>query len=167
MKYVKSSFLIAIILFFISSCAEEENVIITNNYIINPNWDKVDNSLLLERMIVKDGETINISNLDPSELFEKLKTDTSFAFTANVHHNGVDYSKRKIYFNKENGFKWRKRPDLDPSRNFTLTTLGKLEQNTWYFLGGLSKIKTLYYIYIDSSNKLHQFRVPAVHWTNI
>jgi len=149
------------------SCSKKEKVTITKDFIINPNWNKNSNSIQIERKFLKDGKEINLSSVSPNELLQKLETDTSFAFTANVKENGVNYSIRKVYFNEDNGFKWRKRPDLDQSRDLTFTTIGKLKKETWYFLGGLSKNNTLYYIYIDSSNRLHQHKVSAVHWTNI
>jgi len=155
------------ILLFALSCANEKEVTITKDYVINPNWDKVSNSITLERMCLKNCSSIDYLNAEPSELINKLETDTNFAYSANVKFNGVEYSQRKVFFNKENGFVWRKRPDLDPSRNLTFSTLGELEKETWYFLGGLSNIRTLYYLYTDSDGKLHKYKVSAVHWTNI
>lgn len=49
----------------------------------------------------------------------------------------------------------------------TKKVLGALKPETWYLLGGLSKVNTLYYIYIDSTGVLHTIRVPASDWTNI
>ncbi len=155
------------ILLFALSCANEKEVTITKDYVINPNWDKISNSISLERMYLKNGSSIDYLNAEPSEFVNKLETDTSFAYSANVKFNGVEYSQRKVFFNKENGFVWRKRPDLDPSQNLTFSTLGELDKETWYFLGGMSNIRTLYYLYIDSAGKLHKYKVSAVHWTNI
>lgn len=148
------------------SCKEKE-VTITKDYVINPNWDERDNSFRVFRMNLKDSsDNINLKNVTPTELLKNLTEDTSFSYVANVKYNGEKYSERKVYFNKDNGFVWRKPPNLDPSRNLEYETIGELQQETWYFLGGLSNTHTLYYVYIDSLDSLNSFRIPASSWTN-
>lgn len=145
----------------------EDKVTITKEYVINPSWDKISNSFTITKMKIKDsGESLELNNVSSQQLLWKLVEDTSFSFTSNVKFNGEGYVKRKVYFNKYNGFVWRKPPDIDPSRNITFETIGDLKQNTWYFLGGLGKEKTLHYIYLDSADSLHIYRVDASAWTN-
>ena len=138
-----------------SACIRWKNkeVIITKDYVINSNWDKTDNSFSVYRMKLKDSsKTIDLKNPTEPELYHGLMKDTSFSCTGFVEHNGVDYAKRKVYFDRDNGFVWRKPPDIDPSRSTTFETIGELQPETWYLLAGLSKVRTLYYIYLDSSD---------------
>lgn len=142
---------------------KEAKVTITKDYVVNPNWDEVDNSFAVHRMKPKDSSrTITLKHPADTELYHGLIADTSFSFTANVEYNGEDYAKRKIYFNRDNGFVWRKPPDIDPSRNETFSAIGELEQNTWYLLAGLSQFKTLYYVYLDTSDSLYVFKVSGM-----
>jgi len=156
--------IIVIVLFVCTiSCTNFKTVTITKDYVINPNWDKVDNYFEVYRMKLKDSSQI-IDLKDPSEpeLYHGLIEDTSFSFVTNVKYNGEDYAKRKVYFNRYNGFVWRKPSDIDPSRNITFKTIGKLQQETWYLLAGLSQFKTLYYVYLDTSDSLHVFKVSTM-----
>ena len=156
---------IVFLLLITTGCRKEKTVTITKDYVINPNWDKIDNSFVLYRMKLKDStKTIDLKDPSEPELYHGLIEDSSFSFTANVEYNGEDYAKRKVYFNRYNGFVWRKPPDIDPSRNITFKTIGDLQQETWYLLAGLSQFKTLYYIYLDTSDSLHVFKVS--HMTN-
>lgn len=169
MRICKTYFtaLIVSILLTCVRCKEKE-VTITKDYVINPYWDKIDNSFTVAKMRLKDtsNNIIKPNNVTSQKLLRKLVKDTSFSFTANVKYNGEEYVKRKIYFNRHNGFLWRKPPNIDPSRNIKFNTIGELQQNSWYFLGGLGSEKTLYYVYIDSLDNLHIFKVPSSAWTN-
>lgn len=148
-----------------SACTgwKEKEVTITKEYVINPNWDKTDNSFTVYRMKLKDSsKTIDIKNATEPELYHGLIKDSNFLYTANVEYNGKDYSKRKVYFDKYNTFVWRRPPNIDPSRNTTFETIGKLQPETWYLLTGLSKVRTLYYVYLDSSDSLHVHKVSTM-----
>jgi len=154
--YVAIIFLLLITI----SCWNKKNVTITKDYVINPNWDKVDNSFFVYRMKPKDSsKTIDINNPTNIELYHGLIEDTSFSYTANVEYNGVDYAKRKVYFNKDNGFLWWGDPHKSRS---TKKTLGQLQQETWYLLAGLSQFETLYYVYLDSTDSLHVYKVSGM-----
>jgi hypothetical protein len=139
---------------------KEKKVTITKDYVINPNWSEADNSFVVHRMKLKDS-TQSIDLKDPSEpeLYHGLIEDTSFSYTANVKYNGEDYAKRKVYFNRDNGFLWWN--DLHKSSS-TKKILGELQQDTWYLLAGLSQFKTLYYVYLDTSDSLHVFKVSTM-----
>lgn len=157
----------AIFLLLTMGCLEwkEKEITITKDYVINPNWNEIQNSFVVSRMNLKDsGYSIDIKHVDPTDLYRKLVEDTSFSFITNVKYNGVDYSNRKVFFNKKNDFSWRKLNNRHSQ--YDQEILGELQQETWYFLGGLSNVKTLYYVYIDSLDTLHSFRVPASSWTN-
>ena len=152
--------------FSLLSCIgrKEAEVTITKEYVINPNWDKVDNSFDVIKMNIKDSsDTINLKKVSSLELFKNLVEDTGFIYRASVSYNGTKYSERKVYFNRDNGFPWW--GDLHKSTS-TKSILGELQRKTWYFLGGLGEEKTLYYVYLDSLDSLHTFRVPASDWTN-
>ena len=155
--FVGTIFLLLILGFAV---CEEAEVTITKDYVINPNWDEVDNAFQVIRLKFKNGsDSINYKNTWQSELEDKLEEDTSFSYVANVKYNGVKYSERRVYFNRDNGFLWRKPPDIDPSRMTTYKTIGELQQDTWYLLAGLSSFKTFYYVYIDSLDNLHRFAI--------
>lgn len=155
------------ILLICVSCKEKQ-VVITKDYVINPYWDKTDNSFIVAKMKLKDSDKNNLklNNITSQKLLSELVKDTSFSFTANVKYDGKSYAERKVYFNRDNDFLWRKPPNIDPSRKKVFNTIGELEKKEWYFFGGLDKEKTLYYIYIDSLDKLHIFKVPSTSWTN-
>lgn len=147
----------------IFSCSDwkEKEVTITKDYVINPNWDEVDNSFVVYRMKLKDSiKTIDLKNPADTELYHGLIEDTSFAFVTNVKYNGEDYAKRKVYFNKYNGFSWGKLNDRHS--DYEQETIGELQQETWYLLAGLSQFKTLYYVYLDTSDSLHVYKVSGM-----
>lgn len=139
---------------------KEAKVTITKDYVINPNWDKTDNSFEVCRMKLKDSsKSIDLKNPTEPELYHGLIEDTSFSYIGFVEYNGAKYTERKVQFNKDNGFLWWK--DLHKS-NSTKKILGELQQDTWYLLAGLSQSKTLYYVYLDSSDSLHVYRVSTM-----
>ena len=155
------------IIFFLlltTGCWNEETVTITKDYVINPNWKKefdAGNSLAVYKMKPKDSsKTIDINNPTDMELYHGLIKDTSLIYDANVKFNGTDYSKRKVYFDRDNGFLWCDLNNLhsDCERK----VLGELEQETWYLLAGLSQFKTLYYVYLDTSDSLHVHKVSGM-----
>lgn len=155
--------LLSSLLIFSCSDWKEKEVTITKDYVINPNWDEVDNSFVVYRMKLKDSiKTIDLKDPADAELYHGLIEDTNSSFIANVEYNGEDYAKRKVYFNRYNGFSWGKLNDIHS--NYEQETIGDLQQETWYLLAGLSQFKTLYYIYLDTSDSLHVFKVS--HMTN-
>lgn len=150
--------LLSFLLIFSCSDWKEKEVTITKDYVINPNWDEVGNSLVVYRMKIKDSiKTIDLNNPTNTELYNGLIEDKSFSYSANIEHNGEDYAKRKVYFNKDNGFLWCDLNNMHSDCEQKI--LGKLQQETWYLLAGLSQFKTLYYIYLDSSDSLHVYKV--------
>ncbi len=155
-----------ILLILISACNLQEQVpVITKDYVINPNWDATDNSFTIVKMKFKDGkDNINPNNATQYELTNNLIIDSSCSYTTNVKYNGESYSKRKVYFNKDNGFIWLNKK-YDGSiwwineNGSNKKVLGELERNTWYLLAGLSNIRTLYYVNITTNDKVHYFAV--------
>lgn len=147
----------------IFSCSDwkEQEVTITKDYVINPNWNEVDNSFVVYRMKLKDSnKTIDQKNPADKELYHELIEDTSFAFVTNVKYNGENYAKSKVYFNKYNGFSWGKLNDRHS--DYKQETIGELQPETWYLLAGLSQFKTLYYVYLDTSDSLHVYKVSGM-----
>jgi hypothetical protein len=156
------SSIVVILLLCACTVLGEKEVTITEDYVVNPNWNKQSNSFDVVRMLPKD--TVNY--IDPEqtdyiELANSLVEDDTFSYSADVDYNGTDYSERKVYFNKDNDFLWW--ADLHDS-NSTKKILGKLEKETWYLLGGLSSKGSLFYIYIDPSGKLHRFKKLASNY---
>lgn len=142
---------------------------ITKDYVINPNWNETNNDFTIVRMKFKD-DTVSISSNDSCQpdIRNKLIEDPNFYYTANVKYNGESYSKRKVYFNKDNGFMWWEWKDgsewWEGRFKSGKRVLGELERNTWYLLAGLSQFKTLYYVYIDTEGEVHYFTVMASNW---
>lgn len=162
MKIIPSILLIAL---FTVSCTswKEHEVTITKDYVINPNWSETDNSFEISRMVLKDSfKNLELQNPVKTQLYHRLKKDTSFTFIGFVEYNGEDYAKRKVYFNRDNGFLWWK--DLhNPSS--TKTVLGELQKENWYLFGGLSNCGTLYFVHIDASDSIQVVKIN--HMTNI
>lgn len=155
---------VLLFLYFTSSCTyfKENKVVITKEYIINPNWDEVQNYFFLYRMKLKDStKTIDLRDPSEAELYHGLVKDPDFSFYAKVEYNGENYTKRKVYFNKDNGFLWCRSNQMHSPCNQKI--LGELQPGTWYLLTGLSKISTtMHYIYIDNLDSLHVFKVSTM-----
>lgn len=156
--------IIGILLILLCGCTvfSEKDVTITKDYVINPNWNEQDNSFDVVRMMLKD--TINYINPKTTDyivLSNKLTKDENFSYGANVKYDGTDYAQRKVYFNKDNGFLWWE--DFHDSKS-TKKVLGELEKETWYLLGGLSSKGSLYYVYIDSLDKIYRFKKLTSNW---
>lgn len=156
---------VTIMLLYSCALMEEKEVTITRDYVINPNWTEQNNSIEIYRMAPKDS-TVNINPLSTNyiELSNSLTKDDGYSFVANVDYNGEDYSQRKVYFDKENSFVWRKPPDLDLKRENEIKTIGQLELETWYLFGGLSNAGNLYFIYFDSTGNAYRFKKLASNW---
>ena len=152
-----------------TSCSwEEEAVTITKHYVINPNWDEISNALWITKMTLKDtGDSIDLHAASGQDLLNRLMEDTAFSYVTNVIPNGEQYFERRVYFDRRNGFIWRRPPNMDPARSVTYDTIGSLERGHWFMFAGLSNVATLYYVYVDPVDSLHLFRVPASAWTNI
>lgn len=150
---------VALFVAVLCSCSSHQ-IEITDEYIINPNWNTEDNSLAIHKMVSKDSTLkVDPNSISGQELFNLLIIDTSFSYRANVHFNGEKYSTRKVYFNKDNNFLWMSNPyDTNSARSI----LGELSKNTWYRLDGLSPSGNMYYLYLDQTGKRYVFAVYAM-----
>jgi hypothetical protein len=107
-------FLFGVSLVFLMSCTKK--VVITRTYIINRNWDNTYgpcNRITIYKLHLADSSRpIIVDSIiwsrDPE--YDPLKTfvrDTCTWFAAyNIPYNGRSFRKRKIYFDRPNGFKW-------------------------------------------------------------
>ncbi len=167
--YMKKKTLIVInLLIIFTSCSltRESDVIITKDYVINPYWDSLDNSISISRMKLKDSTVrINLDSVTSQQLLKYLEEDTTFSFISNVHFNGESYSTRKVFFHKDNGFLWSKQYGANEFEEQEV--LDSIEQKRWYLIYGLGEEKTIYYFYIDEIGNLHTFKIIASDWTNI
>lgn len=155
--------LLSLFVVLMMGCTEDKTVTITKDFLISPFWDKNANYIEVFKMKLKDSsQNIELKEPTESQLYYGLIKDTSFSFVANVKYNGEDYSKRKVYFNKNNGFVWRKFSNVELQQSLTFDTIGNLQQNNWYLFAGLSQLKTLYYGYLDKSDSLHVFKVSTM-----
>ena len=110
-------FLFGVSLVLLMSCYNfsTKKVVITRRYIINPNWrkDLLNNHITIYRLQLADSSRpIIVDSIfrsrdpeyDPLKVFVR---DTCTWFTAfNIPYNGTSFRKRKIYFDRPNGFKW-------------------------------------------------------------
>ena len=133
---------------------------ITPDYIINANWDEQANAIKINKLGLKKDSIINLySNINQVELIEKLIDDTSFLFVGNVKYNNENYTTRKVYFNKNNGFFW-----WSNKGEIKTKTIGNLQQGNWYKFSNLLTYPYYVYIFIDSSNKVHRFDVNLANY---
>jgi len=107
-------FLFGVSLVLLMSCIKK--VVITRRYIINRNWSNtcaLCNSMTIYKLHLADSSRpIIVDSIfwsrDPE--YDPLKTfvrDTCTWFVADViPYNGRSFRKRKIYFDRPNGFKW-------------------------------------------------------------
>jgi hypothetical protein len=105
-------FLFGVSLVLLMSCVKK--VVITRRYIINPNWSKnLPNNITIYRLQLADSSRpIIVDSIfwsrDPEyDPFMTFVRDTCTWFEAsNILYNGTSFRKRKIYFDRPNGFKW-------------------------------------------------------------
>ena len=111
-------FLFGVSLVLLMSCYNfsTKKVVITRRYIINRNWSNTCgpcNSITIYKLHLADSSRpIIVDSIfrsrDPE--YDPLKTfvrDTCTWFEAsNILYNGTSFRKRKIYFDRPNGFKW-------------------------------------------------------------
>ena len=104
-----------IYVFSIPSMFRVKEVVITRRYIINPNWRKnlPNNGVTIYKLHLADSSRpIIVDSIfrsrdpeyDPLKVFVR---DTCTWFeSSNIPYNGTSFRKRKIYFDRPNGFKW-------------------------------------------------------------
>jgi hypothetical protein len=100
---------------FVFSLFHVKKVVITRRYIINPNWSKnLPNNITIYRLQLADSSRpIIVDSIfrsrdpeyDPLKVFVR-DTCTWFFVPFEIPYNGKSFRKRKIYFDKPNGFKW-------------------------------------------------------------
>jgi hypothetical protein len=108
-------FLFGVSLVFLMSCTKK--VVITRRYIINRNWSNTCgpcNCITIYKLHLADSsrpivvDSIFWSRVTGYDLLEMFVRDTCSWFAAyGIPYNGKSFRKRKIYFDRPNGFKWR------------------------------------------------------------
>jgi len=152
------SFLLIGLISLLLGCDMYPNIKVTRDYVYNSNWGKENEaSTVVWKIILSDKiKNKDINSLRGFELFNNASLDTSFYFITVPHNN---YSIKKIYFNKENeNIKWYVRN----STSMKVSTIGKLELDTWYSLGNLYR-SWIYYIYVDKEGTVHIWSVNPVN----
>ena len=151
-------------IFFLTGC--KRKIEITAEYIINETWTKErekswHNSIEVMKMKVKKDSVVNpFGKLSQSDLLAKLEDDSSFLRFAKVKiGQGENYSNKKIFFNKYNGFYWESRLPYDDGD--TTKSIGALQPYNWYKFSDLGLIAHPYFIfvYVDSVSHVHGFNV--------
>ena len=142
----------------VNSCVNK--IQITPEYIINPNWSKQGNAIMIDKLIVKKDSAIDpFRRLTHIDLLTKLEEDTSYSYMGNVQYNGEGYSKRKVFFNKrENFFWWSDEGETRQER------IGNLQKNNWYKFSHLLGYLYYIFIYVDSANQVHRFDLNQGNW---
>jgi hypothetical protein len=104
-----------IYVFSIPSMFRVKKVVITRRYIINPNWSKnlPNNPVTIYKLHLADSsrpiivDSIIWSRNPEYDPFKAFVRDTCTWFeSSNILYNGTSFRKRKIYFDRPNGFKW-------------------------------------------------------------
>ena len=108
-------FLFGVSLVLLMSCIKK--VVITRRYIINRNWSNtcaLCNSMTIYKLHLADSsrpivvDSIFWSRVTGYDLLEMFVRDTCSWFAAyGIPYNGRSFRKRKIYFDRPNGFKWK------------------------------------------------------------
>ena len=108
-------FLFEVSLVLLMSCVKK--VVITRRYIINPNWSNtydLTNRITIYKLHLADSSRpIIVDSIfrsddpeyDPLKVFVR-DTCTWFFVPFGIPYNGKSFRKRKIYFDRPNGFKW-------------------------------------------------------------
>jgi hypothetical protein len=100
---------------FVFSIFHVKRVVITRRYIINPNWSKnlPNNPVTIYKLHLADSsrpiivDSIIWSRNPEYDPFKAFVRDTCTWFeSSNILYNGTSFRKRKIYFDRPNGFKW-------------------------------------------------------------
>ena len=112
----KGIFLFGVSLVLLMSCFSTKKVVITRRYIINRNWSNTCgpcNRITIYKLHLADSSRpIIVDSIfrsrdpeyDPLKVFVR---DTCTWFeSSNIPYNGTSFRKRKIYFDRPNGFKW-------------------------------------------------------------
>jgi len=107
-------FLFEVSLVLLMSCVKK--VVITRTYIINRNWSNtfsLANRITIYKLHLADSsrpiivDSIFWSRVTGYDLLEMFVRDTCTWFAAyEILYNGRSFRKRKIYFDRPNGFKW-------------------------------------------------------------
>jgi len=107
-------FLFGVSLVLLMSCIKK--VVITRRYIINPNWSNrfsPSNRITIYKLHLADSsrpiivDSIFRSDDPEYDPFKTFVRDTCTLFAAyEILYNGRSFRKRKIYFDRPNGFKW-------------------------------------------------------------
>ena len=108
-------FLFGVSLVLLMSCVKK--VVITRTYIINRNWSNTCgpcNCITIYKLHLADSsrpivvDSIFWSRVTGYDLLEMFVRDTCSWFAAyGIPYNGRSFRKRKIYFDRPNGFKWK------------------------------------------------------------
>jgi hypothetical protein len=160
---MRLGFILILVLLF-TSC--QDKIKVTKEYIENGYWNNQNNAIYIEKMKVTDS-TLDIFASDFKEepnhwnIVNKIEIDNSFS----ASYSGLnDFApnkpklKGKIYFNKDNGWKW-----LVNGQEKEI--IGELKSKTWYKFTGL-KMNTAYslYVYVDSSGVVHTYGVNLANF---
>lgn len=156
--------ILLIVIVFITGCLDKK-IVITTEYIVNPNWSKKSEAAganaieIIKMKVRKDSVIYPSADLSQSEILEKLEYDSSFYFFANVKIKPQEsYQTQKIFFNKENEFYWL----LNDHGNSKSKVIGKLKTNSWYEISDLNYYS--YVIYIDSMEKVHRYIINQANY---
>lgn len=147
----------------LAGCSNRE-INITPEYIINEHWGQQANAIEVSRQKVKKDSMINpFLDLKQGDILENLEVDSSFVYQANVkidHHRS--YKNQKIYFNRYNGFYWRK--GFFGKNGDTVKVIGDLQKDNWYKFSYLVTHPYYVYVYVDSSGIIHRFDVNVSNY---
>lgn len=162
MKKVNNiSLIVIIIIITLLGCFEKKQIVITKDYIINPNWNDKVNLLEINKLNVNENFIINLDSLTQVDLLGNFSEDSLWGYSANVIIKSTEsYKTKKIYFNEFNGFYWIPRR----SDENNIEKIGSLQNNQWYKFSYLLPYPYHIYVYIDSTDKIHRYGVDMSNW---
>src|SRR5688500_11301185 len=86
--------------------------------------------------VKQDSSIYPFKGLSQSEVLSKLEDDSTFMFYTNVRlKERESYNKKKLYFDRDNGFNWGKENRSHEAEK--VKTIGNLQKGIWYKFSNL------------------------------
>jgi hypothetical protein len=156
----KNKFIGFILLMLLISCNpfDPGEIVLTRTYISNEAWDDYNNQIKVEKMQIRDSVQIIRTDLNSiSKNFTLLQVESAYIYEYSGFRDKRPNPKGKVYFNKDNGWKWVKVAS-NYKDNERYTTIGNLQKDQWYRFSNLrGKGGFFIYAYVDQKGDLHQY----------
>jgi hypothetical protein len=161
-KYMVLLFLILLV-----SCNpfDPGDIVLTRTYISNEAWDDYNNQIKVEKMQMRDSVQMIRTDLDSiGKNFTLLQVDSTYIYEYSGFRDKRPNPKGKVYFNRDNGWKWTKVAS-NYKDNEIHTTIGNLEKDQWYKFSNLRGRGGFFiYVYVDVDGELQEYYQDVAGW---